>query len=326
MEWFSLAERIKKDLLAQWLGSDWTLKLISSLLIILVLFVIYLIVNKVLSNQISEARVRFKWKRTIRYLGMAIGILLVGRLWIQGFQPVLTFFGLIAAALTITQKESIMNLAGWGFILWRGLYDIGDRIQIGNHKGDVLDIGMFYSTIMEIGNWIHGDQSSGRIIKIPNSQVLTNPIANYVRGFPFIFHELSLILTPNSAQDKAIDLLKEITERHTHTTRMAAEKFLKSHRDQLIAFRSLFPRVNIKLQIEKPGGIVCLVRFICDPYQRRETETAIWLDIVREFKASGEIHIAYDFVDAAKNLYYSQELLGSPAPNPEVPPAKPRLI
>ncbi|MCP4752888.1 MAG: mechanosensitive ion channel [Proteobacteria bacterium] len=69
-----------------------------------------------------------------------LGFMLIGRLWIHGLQPILTFLGIVTAALVITQKEAILNATGFVFILWRDLFAIGDRIQIDTHKGDVIGI------------------------------------------------------------------------------------------------------------------------------------------------------------------------------------------
>src|SRR3989442_7605528 len=89
-----------------------------------------------------------------------------------------------------TLFRSLVNLAGWVFIIWRSPFALGDRIQIGQHAGDVIDVRLFQFTLNEIGNWVQADQSTGRIIHIPNGKVLTEVIANYSEGVQYIWHEI----------------------------------------------------------------------------------------------------------------------------------------
>ena len=74
------------------------------------------------------------------------------------------------------------NFAGWIYLLWQAPFKIGDRIQIQDHQGDVIDIGVFKFTLLEIGNWVDANQSTGRMIRIPNADVFNQPIANYSKG------------------------------------------------------------------------------------------------------------------------------------------------
>jgi hypothetical protein len=76
-----------------------------------------------------------------------------------------TFLGLVAAGIAVALKDPLTNLAGWLFILWRRPFTAGDRVQIGEHKGDVIDLRLFRFTLLEIGNWVHADQSTGRLLQ-----------------------------------------------------------------------------------------------------------------------------------------------------------------
>lgn len=92
-------------------------------------------------------------------------------MWFKGIQSLATFLGLVSAGLAIALKDLVTGLAGWIFIIWRKPFGVGDLIQIGNNSGDVIDIRPFKFIIMETGNWVDADQSTGRITHIPNSSV-----------------------------------------------------------------------------------------------------------------------------------------------------------
>ncbi|MGK5095248.1 mechanosensitive ion channel domain-containing protein [Deltaproteobacteria bacterium TL4] len=269
-------------------------KLTGSLSICLLLWIFHLLINKIVSRQTTEAHTRYNWRKGSSYALFFAGLILIGRLWIQGLEPVLTFLGLIAAALTVTQKESIMNLVGFIFILWRNLFLSGDRVQIGTYQGDVIGIGFFYFTLMEIGNWVGGDQSTGRIIKVPNSLILTTPITNYTKGFPFIWNEMALEVTFESDWKKARMILQTIAEKQTVATVKKAEGVLKTIEDEMIKYHYLTPMVYVKPHTMKPVGILLTLRYLCEPRMRRDSESRMWEAILDEFSRHEDLMISFE--------------------------------
>ena len=96
----------------------------------------------------------------------------------EGLRSLGTFLGLLSAGLAIALKDVVASMAGWIFILWRRPFQLGDRIQIGDRAGDVVDLRLFQFTLLEIGNWVDADQSTGRSIHVPNGAVFTEPLFN----------------------------------------------------------------------------------------------------------------------------------------------------
>ena len=107
------------------------------------------------------------------------------------------------------------NLAGWVFIAIRKPFAVGDRIEIGDHTGDVIDMRLFQFTLVETGNWVDADQSTGRIIHIPNGWVFRQSTANYTAGFNFIWNEIPVTVTFESNWEKARDILSPRSLRPT---------------------------------------------------------------------------------------------------------------
>ena len=138
---------------------------------------------------------RYRWRKTQDYITFVIGLFIISSIWIDEFKSLITFFGLLSAGIAIALKDPVTDLAGWLFILWRKPFDVGDRIQIGDHAGDVIDIRIFQFTIIEIGNWVDADQSTGRILHIPNSKIFMEVLANYSIGFNYIWHEIGVMVT-----------------------------------------------------------------------------------------------------------------------------------
>jgi len=100
---------------------------------------------------------------------------------------------LLTAGITITLQELILSVAGSFYIFLLGVYKPGDRIEINNIKGDVIDIDSIYTTMMEIGEWVSSDNYSGRIVKLSNAFVFKGPVYNYSKDFPFVWDEFNLL-------------------------------------------------------------------------------------------------------------------------------------
>ena len=265
-------------------------KFLQSLAIIILLYFVRTLIVKLLIKRIEDVRNRYRWKEAIDYLSIVMGLMLLGHIWIEGIKSILTFLALISAGLTIVLKEIILNLASWIIILWRRLFNVGDRIQIGDYIGDVIELGLFYFTLIEVGRWVYADQSTGRIVKVPNGLVLTQPVANYNKGIPYIWDEIRVPLSAESNWKKAKDILKGIVNIHVENLSGLAEKFLKETDKEIIIYKKLTPTVYTTF---KEGCIMLTVRYLCEPRNRRDTEHVIWENILEEFSKYNDINLMY---------------------------------
>ncbi len=266
-------------------------QLISSVVIILILGLLRRLVLRVIWRRTEDNQLRYRWQKTVTYVAVILGIFLVARVWFAGIQPVATFLGLITAGLAIALKDLVTGLAGWLFILWRRPFEVGHRIQIGNFRGDVIDIRIFKFSLMEIGNWVDAEQSTGRIIHIPNGLIFTEVLANYSQGFRFIWHEIPVLLTFESDWEKAKEVLAEITNKHAHHLSQAAEKRVKEASKRYLLHQSvLTPTVYTTV---KDSGVLLTIRYLIEPRKRRGSEQDIWEAILREFSQYPNIDFAY---------------------------------
>lgn len=263
---------------------------VSIVILILLSAVRYLILRLVWRNT-ENVKTRYFWKQVMSYIIPVAGILMIGMVWIDAFRHIGTFLGLLSAGIAIALKDLLANIAGWLFIMFRKPFVVGDRIQIGSHKGDVIDLRLYQFSILEIGNWVDADQSTGRVIHIPNGKVFTEPQANYTQGFRYIWNELEVRITFESNWEKAKVLLGEIIGRHTSGLLTDAEHELKeASKMYLIHYQYLTPIVYVDI-VE--NGIRLSVRYLCDPHRRRGTEAAVWEDILRIFSQFPDIKWAY---------------------------------
>ena len=125
-------------------------RLLISVGILLVLWLIRLLVLVIVHRRSDDVRIRYRWKKTSQYVTVTLAVVILGMIWIQGFRSLATYLGLLSAGLAIALKELVANFVGWAFILWRRPFEVGDRIQIGDVAGDVIDLRIIDGTL-ELG-------------------------------------------------------------------------------------------------------------------------------------------------------------------------------
>jgi len=283
--------------ISNWILEHWGLsllvqtKFIYSLLAIILILILRRVTIRLFLQKKEDIKERYYYTNAIRYTYSAILIILLIVIWFTEFRSIATFLGLVGAALTIALKDPIVNLAGWFFILARQPFKIGDRVQIGDQRGDIIDIRLFQFTINEIGNWVDADQSTGRIIHIPNAKVFTESQANYSQGFSQIWNEINVTITFESDWKLAKDLLGKILDVHTADMTDSARKDLKEiSKKYMILLGKLTPIVYTTI---KDSGVCLYLRYLVDPKKRRTSENLIWEDILNAFDKQDEISFAY---------------------------------
>ena len=274
-------------------------RIFISILIIFILWLLRFVLLRIVWTRTDNVNVRYRWQKTSVYIIAAIGILIIARVWFEGIQSLATYLGLLSAGLAIALKDIVTSLAGWIFIIVRRPFVVGDRIQVGDHAGDVIDIRIFKFTILEIRNWVDADQSTGRLIDIPNSAVLTDVLANYHKGFQYIWNEIGVLITFESNWKKAKAILLKIAQKHGEEMSKAAERRVKeASKKYMIFYRTLTPTVYTSV---KDSGVMLTIRYFINPRHRRGSEQAMWEDILKEFAKRKDIDFAYP----TQRIYYN---------------------
>ncbi|HEX2166742.1 MAG TPA: mechanosensitive ion channel domain-containing protein [Longimicrobiales bacterium] len=304
------------------------IRLIETAVLLLIFLALRTVLLVMVRRHVADDRSRYHWRKGITYALAIAGLFIAARIWFVGFRYLATFLGIAAAGLVIALKEPLLNIAAWLFLIWRRPFSVGDRIEVSGHIGDVIDVRIFQFSLLEVGNWVGADQSTGRVIHVPNGLLFTEPVANYTRGFPYIWNELEIAITYESNWRAAKALLLEVAKEHGHTlTDEAEDEVLALGRRFMIFYTTLAPTVYTRIS---DRGIALAVRYVCDPRRRRDSEQEIWEAALDAFAAHEEIDLAYPtqrFFDRASEV---RTLRGSAsgehglshAPTPENDPSR----
>jgi len=282
-----------KEIIQDYLGIHPAVQsqLFSTFLVIFVLWIIRIVISKTIIERLDDYKDRYFWTKSLRTTTLILALLILSRIWFGIFESVGTFLGLLSAGLAIAFKDLLVNIGGWLFLITRKPLAIGDRVQIGDITGDVIDIRLFQFSVMEIGNWVDSDQSTGRIVHIPNGLVFSKWQANYTAGFEYIWNEIAVLLTFESDWKKAKQILTEVLDKHALNLSKETQKQIKeASKKFMIIYKTLTPIVYTSV---KDSGVMLTMRYLCHVKQRRGTEQTIWEEVLERFAEHKDIDFAY---------------------------------
>lgn len=238
---------------------------------------------------------KYIWRTNLGLLTTLAALITVLCLWAQLLPNKGTFFGLMGAGLALAMKEPLLSIAGRLSIWAGGLYRIGDRIEFQNMAGDVIGIGVFYTRMLEIGNWIHGEQATGRIVEFPNASVYQHPVYNYTQNFSYIWDELMLPVTYASDVTAATAILIETGEEYTRDFLKPAAAEIEKLRDTyLLPDLNLQPTVYTRVT---SNYVELTMRYLVDPRKRRAASSWLFSRVFEKVRANMEIGIASETLD-----------------------------
>jgi small-conductance mechanosensitive channel len=197
-----MEEQIKEYLYNPTVG-----KIVSFLIGIAVIWLLINAIQKNLFSKIKDNDNRYKAKKFSSFIGYFLTILLLTIIFSDRLGNLTVALGVAGAGIAFALQEVIASFAGWLAIMFGGFYNTGDRVQLGGIKGDVMDIGVLRTTIMETGQWVDGDLYNGRIVLIANSYVFKEPVFNYSGDFPFLWDEIKIPIQYGSDYDKAREII-----------------------------------------------------------------------------------------------------------------------
>ncbi|MDH5559950.1 MAG: mechanosensitive ion channel family protein [Deltaproteobacteria bacterium] len=261
----------------------------GSIAALIALFLTRLIINYIIRRRIKDVKKRYNWHKTVNYTVLIMSLLMISRIWITGLSSFINFLGLVGAGLVIALREPVQSLFGLIFILWRKPYSVGDRIEVANKMGDVVDIGFFRTTLLEVEGFKGVEQSSGRLMEVPNNFVFSHLIFNSSQGFDFIWNEITLRLSVKSDWKKGIEILEKVGQRSYMNFKEDARSKLNSAGDKFLIFYHNFdPKVYLKI---KRDTAFLTLRFLCPPRQKRDIEDRFWKELLDELSNEKNIEL-----------------------------------
>ncbi len=266
-------------------------KIYASLFILVIIYALLFLVRRLINSMKIDLKSKYQYRKRTTYSGALIYFMLLIPIWAGSTNQWATIFSVMGAGIALALHEVLLNFAGWVYIVVRRPYQTGDRIELGQVKGDVIDIRIFQTILLEIGNWVDGDQSTGRVVQVPHGQIFRVPLYNYTKGFEYIWHEFPIMITFESDWKKAEQMLLRSGEKVSKELQdQARNKINRMAREYLIYYKTLTPFVYISVQ---DSGVKLTLRYLTDAKKRRSGHDTISREVLKAIAATKDVEFAY---------------------------------
>jgi len=241
-------------------------------LIVVVLLVRW--ARRAAARAIDDNTVRYRTRKVIGVAGAVLAVVIAGAAFSDSLSGLPIVLGATVAGIALALQEVITSVAGWLAIASGNAFKPGDRIELGGVRGDVIDIGVLRTTLMEIGQWVDADQYCGRIVRVANSAVFKQPVYNYTAHFPFLWDEIVVPIRYGSDRARARELLVEaanaVTGDYTERTRTTWNQLVERF---MIEDANLTPMVSL---VATDNWLQYTVRYVVDVKSRRTTRDRLF--------------------------------------------------
>jgi len=279
-------------MIADILANDLYRKLIFSALVLVIQAIIRHFADRYIVTRRKEASASvYAIRKVIRYVITFLSAIILYGIWVDRLGNLSVALGVLAAGLAFALQEVIGSFAGWLTIISGKPFKIGDRIETGGIKGDVVDIGILRTTIMEIGNWLDGDHNTGRIVTLSNAFIFKEPLYSYSVHLHYIWDEIRIPIPYGSDWKKAIEILDQSVKNHPAFQKLLPEA--KRQRQEVrkrfaVKVTPLDPRIFVNLT---DNWIQLGLVYPVDTDLRRSFRSQVSQEILTAFEAA-EIEIA----------------------------------
>ncbi|GAB6100383.1 mechanosensitive ion channel [Halanaerocella petrolearia] len=267
-------------------------KLILSILIFIGSYLAVIWGTRLVNKQIDNLKRRHQVRRSIYYITFILNIIIILVIWIRRTVNLTTYLGFLSAGVTLALHQVLLNIAAWILMVVKRPFSLGDRIEWGQIQGDVIDIGVFYTTMLEVGNRIEAEQSTGRLVQMPNSNLFKKSIFNYTKGFGCFWNETQVLVTFESDWEQAQEIMLNIIneEKEEGIEERAKCRVQKMSRNYMIKYGAFTPTSYVKI---KDSGVQITLRYLTSVRKRRVIEDRVYKRILEEFKQELDIELAY---------------------------------
>ena len=279
------------ETLIQFFQSPAGIKLITVVVLVVVIFLVVGLIHRIIPRYIAETESRYRARKFTNFLGYALIVLAILVVYSNQLAGFTVFIGVVGAGIAFALQEVIASIAGFIAINFTHFFKVGDRVLLGGIKGDVVDIGVLRTSLMEVGDWVDGDLYNGRIVLVANSFIFKEPVFNYSGDFPFLWDEIKVPIKTGGdfeyAREQFYEILNEVQGQYAEEAGM----YWKKMTEKLMVEKA---RVDpLVYMVFDENWITFTLRYVVDFKARRSTKDLISTRVLRAIRESnGRIEVA----------------------------------
>ncbi len=256
------------------------------------LIVLYLLASRFILPRHYHKEELFLARRLGRYCIALIIAAVVGISLIEDITLLATTLGLVSAALVISVQDVFASFFGWFAIMLGRKFTIGDRLEIEGVRGDVLDIQILRTTLMEVNNWLGVDQPTGRVIFVPNNFVFKSKVFNFSHGHPYIWNKIEVEVTYSTPAASAMALFTKVLEEETRSDfELARTAATVMERRYGVEDADYHPKIYTRIA---DSGVIFSLIYVSHFRDTAITRNRINRRLIAELESHEHIQLAYN--------------------------------
>ncbi|HRK55391.1 MAG TPA: mechanosensitive ion channel [Cyclobacteriaceae bacterium] len=273
-----------KDWIEQLATPEWLQTLIWVIVIVIIIRFAFIFLIRGIQKSKQDKDSKYRTKKILDAASYVVIILALLIAYSRNLAGLSVALGVAGAGIAFALQEVIASVAGWLALMFGNFYRTGDRVQLGGIKGDVIDIGVLRTTLMETGQWVDGDLYNGRIVRVANSFVFKEPVFNYSGDFPFLWDEIKIPIQYGSDYVLAKSILEKIANEHLRKNAAEGKRVWNEMvKKYLIEDAQLEPMVSL---IANDNWVEFTIRYVVSYKKRRMTKNELFLAILKEVEAT----------------------------------------
>ncbi|MBK6597884.1 MAG: mechanosensitive ion channel [Proteobacteria bacterium] len=266
------------------IGERWFVQLATAVIVIAVIVAIARLLQRGVSRRLESGATAYRVRKFISFTAFLAAILVLLSAYSDRLAGLTVALGVAGAGIAFALQEVIASVAGWVAVAFGRFYSTGDRVQLGGIKGDVIDIGVLRTTLMEVGQWVDGDLYNGRIVRVANSFVFKEPVFNYSADYPFLWDEIKVPIRYGSDWQYATSVLEQVLEDVCGDFARRSEAAWSHARERYaLEDARIKPLVTM---VANDNWIELTARYVVDYRQRRVTKDKLFRQFLTAVDAS----------------------------------------
>ena len=259
-----------------------THRVLTGVIVILALVLLGLFFDGWLERLLGRTRLdrrQVETLRTVTRVGLQVVAVLFILLVIFGPPNQLgTFLGLAGAGLTVALKDFIVGFIGWLVLMGKNGIRLGDWVEINGVTGEVVELGMFHTVLLETGNWTDTGHPTGRRVTFTNSFAIEGHYFNFSTSGQWLWDELQLVLPAGKDPYPIVDAIhKTVTEATAQSAQQAEQEWKAAARSRDMSGLSAAPAINVK---PIAGGVEVAVRYVTRANERYQIRAKLYQQAV----------------------------------------------
>lgn len=271
-----------KEIIVGWLHQHNFERLLIILIGIILIIVISHFLKKIIRRKVNDPANKYRSRKAVNVFSYVMITSVVLFVYSDKLGNIGIALGLAGAGIAFALQEVITSIAGWISIVTTNSIRIGQRVKIGEITGDIIDIGVLKTTIMEVGGWVMGDLYNGRITELSNSFIFKEPIQNYSADYPFLWDEIAIPIRTESDFKLARKIFNEVADEVCGEYSKQSKKVWANMTGKYrVEDADVKPLVTLTFD---ENWITFTIRYVVDYKKRRSTKDLLFTRLLEEIE------------------------------------------